>query len=209
MIVASVLRGLCTGLQRTGNLPDDTQQFLLLNGCPGTVSHSVAVANEAHRVALVAGVEPEQAETAGWLHDISAIFPVAERLTVAREFKLDVLPEEEIFPLILHQKLSVTIAREVFKVQDEEVLSAVGCHTTLRANATLLDKVVFVADKIAWDQQGTPPYLDDLLPALEISVDHAALVYLKYLWDQRNQLRVIHPWMREAYMQLSEQLTPR
>ncbi|EJW16375.1 hydrolase (HAD superfamily) [Paenibacillus alvei DSM 29] len=64
--------------------------------------------------------------------------------------------------MIIHQKLSKVMARDIFGITDNEVLDAVGCHTTLRANATQLDLVLFVADKIAWDQQGTPPYLKEL-----------------------------------------------
>lgn len=30
----------------------------------------------------------------------------------------------------------------------------------------------------------------------------AAFVYLDYLWTQRTKLRVIHPWLKEAYLQL-------
>jgi hypothetical protein len=62
----------------------------------------------------------------------------------------------------------------LFGVADEGILSAVGCHTTLRAGASPLDKVVFVADKIAWDQAGPPPFLADLQAGLDRSRDHGA-----------------------------------
>ncbi len=143
---------------------------------------------------------------AGWLHDCSAVFPVAERVNVARSLDVLVLPEEEQFPMIIHQKLSKVLALHIFGITDEQVLSAVECHTTLKAHATRLDKVVFVADKIAWDQDGIPPYRAELLAALEQSLDHAAFVYLRYLWEQRNTLRVVHPWMREAYLELAQEL---
>ena len=44
-------------------------------------------------------------------------------------------------------------------MHDEETLNAICCHTTLRKHATKMDLVLFVADKIEWDQNGTPPYL--------------------------------------------------
>lgn len=100
--------------------------------------------------------------------------------------------------MIVHQKLSSWMAHEVFGIHDPEVLSAIGCHTTLKAGASPLDKLVFVADKIAWDQAGQPPYLEVLQAALEHSLDAAALVYIDYLWAQRAQLRVIHPWLVAA-----------
>jgi HD superfamily phosphohydrolase YqeK len=104
--------------------------------------------------------------------------------------------------MILHQKLSAVLARQIFGVEDEAVLKAVECHTTLRAGATPLDKVVFIADKVAWDQSGVPPYQAALLEAMTHSLDAAALCYLSYLWERRSTLLVVHPWMAEAYADL-------
>ena len=101
----------------------------------------------------------KKAAIAGYLHDISAIFPNEVRIVVAEEFGIEILEEERKFPMIIHQKLSRVIAKEIFKVHDEETLNAICCHTTLRKHATKMDLVLFVADKIEWDQNGTPPYL--------------------------------------------------
>lgn len=195
------LKRLAEGFSFGGDLATDVPAFLRFHGCPKTAAHSADVAAEARRVALLAGAEPNQAEAAGWLHDISAVFAPAERAVVARDLGLEVLPEEDAFPLIVHQKLSVVIARELFGVTDEAVLSAIGCHTTLKSESSLLDRVLFVADKIAWDQQGRPPYLTELLAALDQSLDEAALCYLA--WMRRQPLRVVHPWLRAAYEDLS------
>ena len=121
------------------------------------------------------GVDGDAAESAGWLHDVSVVIPPSDRLIVAESFGLEILPEERRFSLIIHQKLSAAVALDVFRVDDPDVLNAIGCHTTLKAGATQLDKVLFVADKIAWDQPGDPPYLDAILQALDHSLDAAAL----------------------------------
>jgi HD superfamily phosphohydrolase YqeK len=65
-----------------------------------------------------------------------------------------------------------------------------------------LDKVVFLADKIAWDQAGTPPYINQVTKALDKSLESAALAYINYLWEHRTQLRVVHPWLIEARQDL-------
>ena len=72
-----------------------------------------------------------QAENAGWLHDISAVIPEARRLDYARQWHIEVLPEEATAPILLHQRQSAVLAAEVFGVTDPAILSAVGCHTTL------------------------------------------------------------------------------
>src|SRR5690606_20739542 len=115
---------------------------------PKTAKHSKDVAEKARELADHFNADANKAEIAGWLHDISAVFPSSERANIARELGLEVLPEEDIFPMIIHQKLSVVLACELFGVADSEILNAIGCHTTLKRDANLLDKVVFVADKI-------------------------------------------------------------
>ena len=196
------LRPLVDGLNLTGNIAGDAVLFLLHHGCPRTAQHSAEVAAVASNIAERFNLTPDKAEIAGWLHDISAVVPNSERLSAAYEWDVEVLPEEDILPMIIHQKLSVVIARELFGIQDADILSAIGCHTTLKAGASLLDKVVFVADKIAWDQPGKPPYYDDIVAALDTSINKAAFVYADYLWQMRDQLKVLHPWARDAYWEL-------
>jgi predicted HD superfamily hydrolase involved in NAD metabolism len=182
----------------TGNIRKDATDFLLQHGQAVTAGHCSKVANKAKEIAKQFSADKTKAELAGWLHDISAVVPNEARIGMARANSLEVLPEEEKLPMIIHQKLSRLIARDVFHIHDEEILSALECHTTLKANASTLDKIVFVADKIAWDQEGKPPYSEEILKALENSLDAAALVYLDYLWERRETLPVLHPWAIEA-----------
>jgi HD superfamily phosphohydrolase YqeK len=130
--------------------------------------------------------------------------PNEERIALAEELGLAVLPEERAAPMIVHQKLSAVIAQHVFGVHDAAVLSAIGCHTTLKAGATPFDMAVFVADKIRWDQEGDPPYLAAILAAVERSLIDAAFCYLDYLWQRRDTLLVVHPWLVAAHQQLAE-----
>ena len=201
------LRFLKQELTLSGNLPKDVSNFLERNGHTDTAKHCERVAKQAGKLAHQFGVNESQAETAGWLHDVSTVIPNELRIQIALENGLEVLPEERKLPMIVHQKLSALMARDFFSVTDVGVLSAIGCHTTLKADASPLDKVVFVADKIAWDQEGEPPYLMELLSALERSLDETAFVYLDYLWQRRNTLPVLHPWVREAHQQLTASLT--
>lgn len=190
------------GLALTGDARTDVLAVLSHHGFQKTIAHSLQVAAESQRLALRFGADPEQAELAGWLHDISAIVPQDERLSLAEQLGLEILPEERLAPMLIHQKLSEAIAREVFRISHADVLSSIGCHTTLKPGAGLLDKVLFVADKIQWDQPGAPPYLPELLARLERSLDGAALCYLEYLWQRRDELPALHPWAKWAYLDL-------
>ncbi|MGC9395690.1 MAG: HD domain-containing protein [Anaerolineae bacterium] len=195
-----ILVGLNAGIVWTGDTAQDVTAFLKHHGCPKTAVHSTAVAVEARRIAALAGVEAACAAQAAWLHDVSAVIPAGERVAAAEALGIPVLPEERVLPMILHQKLSVVLARDLFAVTDADVLNAIGCHTTLKAGASPLDKVLFVADKLAWDQPGEPPYLAALEAALAHSLDAAACVYLRYLWERRATLAVVHPWLAAAHV---------
>ncbi|GER90148.1 haloacid dehalogenase [Dictyobacter vulcani] len=185
----------------TGEIAQDMPAFLQRHNHAMTAHHCQQVAAECRQVAASTGVSLVQAEIAGWLHDVSAIFPASERAQIAHALGLEVLAEEERCPMIVHQKLSRLMAQEIFGVTDLLILDAIGCHTTLRAQATLLDKVLFVADKLAWDQPGIPPYDRELRAALAQSLDAATSFFVRYLWDRREALLVIHPWLRAAALE--------
>jgi predicted HD superfamily hydrolase involved in NAD metabolism len=192
----------------TGDVPADAVRLLRDRGRAETADHSRRVAAAAQRLARRWGEDETSAEVAGWLHDISAIVPREHRLPVAETLGVEVLAEERIAPVLVHQKLSAVIAQQVFAVVDRAVLSAIGCHTTLKVNSSALDKIVFVADKMAWDQPGTPPYLATMASAADRSIDLAAHCYLDYLWQRRETLPAMHPWALEAYRQLSAKIRP-
>lgn len=188
----------------SGNLKDDIYNFLVNNGCPKTAEHCVRVGKEARKIAERFNANADSAEIAGYLHDISAVYSNDVRIQVSYDLGIEVLSEEEAFPMIIHQKISKEMARDIFNIMDQEILDAVGCHTTLKKDSTILDKVLFVADKIEWDQIGEPPYFFQITQKLDHSLNDAAFEYIDFLWKQRDNLRVIHPWLRDAYYELKD-----
>ncbi len=191
----------------TGDLHKDTYNLLFLHNRQIVAEHSKAVAKECKTLARKFGLNEEMAEIAGLLHDISAIFPFGKRLEVSNALGIQVLKEEETFPLILHQKISQVMAKDIWNISDEQTLSAIGCHTTLKKEYSKLDLILFVADKVKWYQKGTPPYLEVVVSGLNISLEHGAYAYIKYLMDNKSNLRVVHPWLVDAYNSLSVNLS--
>lgn len=198
------LMTLRAGFSARGWINEDVFAFLQQNDCKRAAAHCANVAVAARRLAEQFGVDPLAAESGGWLHDVSAVWPNDQRLAAAEALGVEILSEERKAPMILHQKLSVVLAREIFDVRDAAVLSAVGCHTTLKAHASPLDKVVFIADKLAWDEPYDAPWHPELRKALEKSLDDGCRVYLRHLWEQREKLAVLHSWTEEAYRELGE-----
>src|SRR5262245_8981575 len=98
----------------TGAIDCDVTAFLLQHEVPHTAAHCEAVAGEAGCIARNVGVDADAAMRAGWLHDISTMIPNADRIAAAHTLDITVLPEEAAFPMIVHQKLSAVLAREIF-----------------------------------------------------------------------------------------------
>jgi len=199
-----IFADMARGLNLQGDLAEVVSIFLTQRGFPNTVGHSRQVAETAEKLALHFGADPLKAGQAGWLHDVSVVFLNSLQVEIARALGIALLPEEVQNPVLIHQKLSAVMAHELFGIQDAGVLSAIGCHTTLKAQAALLDNVLFVADKISWDQVGNPPYIEEIRAAAEISLDKAALIYIRSVVERRENLaETLHPWLLAALQELS------
>ena len=192
------LRPYLAHISLTQHIPIDVVTILEAYNYHKIAQHVGKVAAEISHLAAVFDASPDLA-LSGWLHDVSAIIPNADRATLCQYFGLEVLPEERQVPMLLHQKLSAVMAEQVWGVTDKSILSAIACHTTLKRAATQADKIVFLADKIRWDQGGTPPYLDRLLTALDEGLDTAVSFFLQTMWQRKDGFKVVHPYFIEAY----------
>lgn len=199
-----LLKALIGDFQFSGDLKKDSMRLLNSHNKQIVAEHTGRVAQEAKRLAGLFGEDGEAAEAAGLLHDISGIIPNERRLEFAEALNIEVLPEERPVPFILHQKLSAALAEQIFHITDYRILSAIGCHTTLKKGAKPIDMIVFAADKLQWDQEGIPPYLAVMQEGLEQSLKHGAFAFVEYLIGMREELPVLHPWLVEAYEDLKE-----
>jgi predicted HD superfamily hydrolase involved in NAD metabolism len=186
------------------HLQSSIKHFLMERNCIKTYYHCVSVGNYAFELGQKYLEEPYKAKIAGYLHDISAIYPNDQRISVANRMGIELYKEEIEFPMIIHQKISKEMALKKFNISDVAILSAIECHTTLKGQYSDLDLVVFIADKIKWDRKGEPPYLAGIMKALNNSLEDAAYYYIDYLLN--HNIKVIHPWLLEAYLELKYHL---
>ena len=182
----------------TGDLAADAAGLLLANGCPKTLAHVQRVAEVCAQLADRFGLDREACIAAGLLHDVSAIVRRSDMLPCAQRRRMTLYEAEKQLPFLLHQRLSAVIAAEHFGVTDAAVLSAIECHTTLKAEATHTDMALFIADKLAWDQEGTPPYEQEVRAALAQSLPAACLTYMRYC-IHHGRVLYPHTWWLEAF----------
>ncbi len=112
--------------------------------------HTMGVSEEAVRLAEIYGttVERQKAQVAGLLHDCAKDYPKELRQRFCKEYKVKLDEVMEKQPDLIHPFLGAEVAKREYKVKDEEILNAIRYHTTGRANMTLLEKIVFIADYI-------------------------------------------------------------
>lgn len=168
-----------------------------------TYDHVVSVARVATKLAEKYHLDIKKCVIASLLHDISAIISADMMYDLAVKNHFDLDSAEEKYHFLLHQRISKLMAISEFKIEDEDILSAIECHTTLKKDANDYDKIVFLSDKIAWDQEGKPPYIDIVLDALNSSLNQACYQFLKYQFDH-HLLLMPHQWLLDAYEDLTE-----
>ena len=185
----------------SGDIRTDVKNMLSINGKYNTYIH---VSNVAEKNALISkryGLDPEKCVIGGLLHDISAIIKPEDMLKYAYKNNFDICEAEKKYPFLLHQRLSKICAVEYFHIFDEDILSAIECHTTLKKDASKYEMSLFIADKLAWDREGIPPFYEDVENALDISLESASYKYMKFMVDNDMVLCPHDNWIA-AYEQL-------
>ena len=162
-----------------------------------TKEHILSVTQKSQQLAKRFHVNEDICVQSALLHDISAIMKPSDMKKVAIENQYLFDKAEEKYPFLLHQMISRWMAEDIFDICDERILSAIGCHTTLKTSPSSYDMILFLADKIAWDQEGNPPYLDLIEKGLEISLDKACYEYIRYLFENQ-QLLYPHQNIKDA-----------
>ena len=165
------------------------------------LQHVEDVARVAVSLAEIHGLDVEKIRLAALLHDVSCIMTPQEMYVFAKERNLTIDPAEEKYHALLHQRISKIMAHEEFGITDPIILQAIECHTTLIKNASIYDKVIFIADKISWDQK-----LSDLKATATQSLDEACYAYIQYQFDN-DLLVMLHQWLLAAFEELKKDHT--
>ena len=106
--------------------------------------HTLNVGLLAARYAKLLGSDIDKALIAGCLHDCAKELPVEQQTELAKRRCGDLFTHER----LLHSPAGAEYAKEVFGIEDEEILDAITYHTTGRGGMTVLDKIVYLADKL-------------------------------------------------------------
>lgn len=114
--------------------------------------HSECVANRCVELADIYNVDKEAAMLVGIVHDMAKEMPNEEKINYCLENHLEIDDIEEEHVGLLHGKIAADIAKREFGFS-EDLCSAIKYHTTAKANMSMLDKILYVADMTSADRK--------------------------------------------------------
>lgn len=114
--------------------------------------HSLNVADECEKLADFYGVSSYDCYLGGLLHDIRKDDSPESLKEQVLASNIECEPVELETPALWHAIASAAFARNVLKITDEDIISAIRFHTVARAKMSLIEKIVYVADLISSDR---------------------------------------------------------
>jgi len=161
--------------------------------------HSLATGEEAARLAVLYGVDPETARLAGVLHDWAREESAEELLRRASEAGVEISEVDRCVPYLLHGPVGALQVQETFPGISENAVHAIARHTMGSRSMTPLDLVVYLADML--EPGRCYPEVDDLralvgVASLRDLFGEAYAASIRHLVGRRKR---IHPATVEAW----------
>lgn len=117
-------------------------------------THSVGVAKKAVELAKIYGVDEEIAKKIGIAHDVAKEMTDEEMLKYAISNNIEIDEIESAKPSLLHGKIGADIALKKYGFTND-MANAIKWHTTGKENMSMLEKIIYVADKTEENRKGT------------------------------------------------------
>lgn len=139
-------------------------------------THSLGVVKKAVELANIYGLDEEITRKVAIAHDIAKEMTDEEMLEYAKLNHIEVDEIESIQPSLLHGKIGADIATKKFGFT-QDMVNAIKWHTTGRKNMSMLEKIIYVADKTEENRKGSR---FDLAKSRELSTQdiNQALIFL-------------------------------
>lgn len=116
-------------------------------GSSDRLQHIYGVKNTAIKLAKIHDVPISKVIWAAYLHDFTKPMSTTEHIKMLKDHDLsDVL--KAFTPPLYHAYTAAIVAKEIYHVEDEDVLNAIKYHTVGRPNMSLLEKILFISDYI-------------------------------------------------------------
>ena len=141
-------------------------------------NHSKGVQKTAGELAKHYGLDVDKAELAGLMHDCVKNLSFEEMMRLCDELgcKLDFVTQREY--KLIHAPLGADYAKKSFGVDDDEIFKAIYWHTTAKADMTMFEKIIYIADVIEPNRKYD--IIDEMRKLAYEDIDVAMLKILNY-----------------------------
>ena len=143
---------------------------------PKRMPHVLGTEQEAIRLAKQYGADIAKAQIAALLHDCTKKLTMEEQLELCKHYGIELDALEQKALKLLHAKTGAAVARDLFGV-DDDIYNAIYWHTTGKADMTVLEKVIYMADYIEPNRMFDG--VDDLRDAVHTDLDMGLLMGLE------------------------------
>jgi nicotinate-nucleotide adenylyltransferase len=141
--------------------------------------HSVNVKNQALKLAEIYGCDKNKTEVAGLLHDISKDDNLEIQLQTIKNGGIILNNVEKNNPNLFHAIAGSAFVQTELGITDIDIINAIRYHTTARANMSLLEKIIYLADLTSDDRDYSD--VNHLRKIVKNDLDlgmHYSLVYI-------------------------------
>lgn len=114
----------------------------------GRYIHTLGVVETSRKMAKAHGEDFIRAMTAAALHDYAKHWSKEELQALASERNLELDPVMAASTELMHGYVGAEAVREHFGIEDEGILDAIRYHTIGRAQMSLLEKIIYLADAV-------------------------------------------------------------
>ncbi len=132
--------------------PDEKKKYLKENLSQKRYQHSLNVASECRKLAEKYGEDPDKAYFAGLLHDVCKELSGEKQKALVLESGFAVCREELETRSLWHAIAGAYFVKNVFGVEDIDIINSIRFHTVGRAGMTRLEEIVYLADLISADR---------------------------------------------------------
>jgi HD superfamily phosphohydrolase YqeK len=139
-------------------------------------------------------------------HDLAAVVPLRAIGAIADSLAVSLSDSDRAIPQVIHGPVAAAVLEQRLGVTEADTLNAVCYHTTLRAGASPLEQLVFIADKIAHDPTARHTGFHPALLAAHgaASLPELCLIYLDWAvregptlgWRLHPNLLAAWEWLR-------------
>ena len=184
--------------------PEELRPIALSYLKPKRMPHVLGTEQEAAFLAEKYGADVTAARIAALLHDCTKKLDLPQQLSLCRHYAIPLDEMERNYLKLLHSKTGAAVARDRFDVSDE-IYNAIFYHTTGKADMTLLEKIIYLADYIEPSRRF--PGVEELRTAVHEDLDRGLC---RALADSIVELQgygsPVHPNTQEALSYIQREI---